>query len=74
MPKFNFALTSRHPEDIKEAIVEFDDIMYCGIEHNIYWESSHQYCGPIADVLTDFSFWFGLPLAQNVAPFISIML
>ena len=28
MPKFNFALRFRHPDDIKEAIVKFDEVMY----------------------------------------------
>ena len=35
MPKFNFALGSRHPEDIKEAINEYDDIILEGLENII---------------------------------------
>jgi hypothetical protein len=64
MPKFKFALRSSHPEDIKEAILEFDDIMDSGIEHIL----GNYRINTIDRLRMSLSVFFGITLAQNVAP------
>jgi hypothetical protein len=70
MPKFNFALRSLHPEDIKEAALEFDDIKlyYSGIERVLGNHRIINTADRLRMYLTISLSGLGLPLAQNVAP------
>ena len=67
MPKFNFALRSRHPDDIEEAIKEFDKTMFTGIENIIGNHSITDWdrlCISLPFALSG----LGIPLANKVAP------